>query len=172
MTMTLTEVPEWVESTPEAAADQLLDGGRLLASVRSRKTGNHVTILLIARKKKPTGKGFVPRNTEAGKVGFRDADVLEARDPDREYPDNYVGRFYRDNMQWRAGKEADAARAWTADRLIAWALSGQLLEMADVRIATQCCVCGKRLTHPESVERGIGPECGSQRTIGKAAPHA
>jgi len=147
----------------------LEEGGRVTASVRSRASGEHVTVTLAAKRKGDDGR-YVSRAKIEGRVGIRDAHAVFADDPDRDWPDNKLGAFYVGDGEWRAADGAERNRAWAAFALLRWALGGLALEeMAEVFIETTCCVCGKRLTDPESVERGIGPECNRRRTRSKAA---
>lgn len=156
-------------AAPEKIAHALRYGGRAVVTVRSLKTGHHVTINLVCRKRKPSGQGWVSRATKAGRLGIAEgAEVVEVRDPDLEYGENYVGRFYVNDGEWRAGRGADAKRVWTAERVIGYALAGTPLP-AEVFLATQCSFCGKKLTDPESVERGIGPECYGMATRSRSA---
>jgi hypothetical protein len=167
------EVPEYVETTADGIRRALTDGGRAVVSVRSKKSGEHVTLSFACKRRKPSGQGWIARNTAAGRVGLADADAIEVRDDALEYPDDYVGRLYTDGNEWRAGKDADPKRAWTGEKVIAYALGGYPLDQqAEVFIATRCCVCQKRLTDPVSVERGIGPECFSKATGSKMAAHS
>lgn len=158
------------QASPERVRYALENGGRAVVTVRSHKTGKHVTLVFTARKKKPGGHGWVSRATTAGRVGVLAADALEVRDPEREYPDNYVGRFYFNTGEWRAGKDADAARVYASEKVIAFALSGVPLK-SDVFLAAQCSFCGKGLTDPQSIERGIGPECFGKHTTSQMAKH-
>lgn len=154
-----------VLATAEMVAAALRDGGRAQVTIRSRETGQHVKVLLTARKRRDGGEGFLPRTSRAGRVGIQDATVIEARDPEQEYPDNYVGRLYLDSNEWRAGRGADAKRVWAAEKVLTYALGGyDLLRVADVFLATQCSSCGRKLDDPTSIERGIGPECYGQVT--------
>lgn len=165
------EVPEYVPTTADGIREALTHGGRAVVTVRSKKSGQHVTIVLTCRAQKEGG-GYVSRATRAGRVGIDEAYCVEVRDPDVEYPDNYVGRLYTNDRAWRSGKDADRLRAWTAEKVIAFALGGYPLDaQADVFIATSCSYCGKRLTDPVSVERGIGPECAGRATGSRMAAH-
>jgi hypothetical protein len=163
------EAHEQIQAPPEMVRRAFEDGGRAVATVRSKKTGQHITIVLTARKRKQGG-GYVSRGTIAGRVGIQDADVLEARDPDLEYPDNYIGRVYLDSGEWKPGRDADPSRAWTAQKVIAYGLGRfDLAAVADVFLASQCSYCGRPLTDPESIERGIGPECFGRHTKSRLA---
>lgn len=162
------QVPEQVTATPEMVRAAVLDGGHATVTVKS-PSGRHVTIQLVCRAKKASGQGWVSRATQAGRVGFGDAACIEARDPDLEYPENYIGRFYKDTGEWKAGRSADGARVWTAERVIGLALGSATFESAEVFLATQCCVCARPLRHPESIAELIGPECSGRRREGRAA---
>lgn len=168
--MSITEIPEQVTATAPMLSKALREGGYLTVTVRSA-SGQHVTIDLVCRKKNAGGKGWVSRTTKLGRVGFDAADAIEARDPRYDYPENYVGRFYKDSAEWKAGKGADGARVWVAEKIIAAALSGVLnFATSEVFVSTKCSSCGRKLTHPESVEVLTGPECRKQANVGKPAP--
>jgi hypothetical protein len=163
-----TEVPEKVLVSPTEIMKALRDGGRAEVTLRSWKTGEHVYVTLTCRKKKPGGDGWMSRGEKAGRVGYADADCVEARDPNLEYGENYIGRFYIADGEWRAGKNADAKRVWAAERVVVNALTGAPMQ-SDLFLATRCVVCGKKLRHPESVADLIGPECKAQKLKGKHA---
>jgi hypothetical protein len=162
-------------ASAEDVARALRTGGRAAVTLRSKESGMHVSIVLSVRQAKPGG-GFVSRGTKAGRVGIEAAaavpkSVIEARDPSVEYPDNYVGRLYLTEGEWRSGRDADSIRAWAAEKTLLFALSGyDLLAKAEVFLATECSYCGKGLRDPESIERGVGPECFGKRTKSKRAP--
>jgi hypothetical protein len=160
-----------VESAPgldELAKLQraLREGGRATVTVTSGKTGQHVTVTLITRVR--DGEGWVSRARKDGRVGILDADVLEARDTALEYPQNYIGRLYMDTGEWKPSMQAERSRVWTAERVIAAARSGRALAH-DLKVASECSCCGRELTDPVSIDRGIGPECLGHVTGSKAA---
>jgi hypothetical protein len=164
------EVPEEVLADSARVRAALEDGGRALLTLRSRRTGKHVKVNLVAKKKDPSG-GWVSRASKAGRVGIREADVVFADDPDQSWPDGALGRFDPRTGEWTPQRTAEANRLWAAEKLLAWALGSYPLidEKAEVYLSTICCVCGKQLRHPESVERGIGPECARKGTKGRPA---
>jgi hypothetical protein len=41
----------------------------------------------------------------------------------------------------------------------AWLLNGRIPEGLEIRHEGSCGRCGRQLTHPESIDRGFGPEC-------------
>lgn len=184
MSMTTVEPPkndsllgdESPATTPETAATPdrlkaaLENGGRAVVSVRSKKTGAHVSVCFVAKKKEADGRGFVSRATIEGRVGLKAADVIFVDDPTLPWPDGKIGAFYLDTGEWKPAKAADPARVWAASKTFAWAHGSFALdEQAEVFIELSCCYCGKPLTDPVSVERGIGPECYGRHTGSKSA---
>lgn len=162
-------VPEEVAADRETVRRLLEEGGRVLASVRSRRSGRHVTVRLTAKKKGPDGR-YVSRAKVEGRVGIGEAAAVFADDPDAEWPENKLGTLRLDTGEWRSARGAERNRAWVAEKLLLYALGRYPLEdQAEVYVATRCCQCGKRLSDPVSVERGIGPECFRKRTGSRAA---
>jgi hypothetical protein len=87
-------------------------------------------------------------------------------------PDNYADFSYMGKLDTRSGavlltkKSCVGPNAWPKlilERVIACALANQLDKIEangwGVLHEGRCCVCGRRLTVPESIESGIGPEC-------------
>lgn len=52
-----------------------------------------------------------------------------------------------------------AVRGAEPDRHGYWYTEGYTL-----LLESRCCVCNRKLTHPESIEAGIGPECATRET--------
>lgn len=174
---------EEIEATPERLRAALEDGGRATVTVRSRETGRHVTISFAAKKKGPDGR-YVSRAKIDGRVGIREADTVFVDDPTLSWPDGKVATFTPGTGEWKPAKGADPARVWAAQRLIDWALARKpaiprgedsalplraLEDQAEIFISLSCSFCGKRLTDPVSVERGVGPECWGRYTGSRSA---
>ena len=124
----------------------------------------------MAKKKEADGRGYVSRATIEGRVGLKEANVIFVDDPTLEWPDGKVGAFYLDTGEWKPTKDGDPARIWAATKAFAWAHgSFDLDESAEVFMELSCSFCGKPLTDPVSVERGIGPDCFGRYTGSKAA---
>jgi hypothetical protein len=174
MTSALFDEPK-VETEPAVAtADRLkaaLDnGGRAVVTIRSAKTGAHVTLAFVAKKKAEDGRGFVSRATIDGRVGLKQADVVFVDDPTLVWPDGKVGTFVLESGEWRPAKGADSNRVWAATKAFAWAHGSYALdEKAEVFMELSCSFCGKPLTDPVSIERGIGPDCWGRHTGSKSA---
>lgn len=157
------------EATSERLRAALEDGGRAVISVRSKKTGAHVSIRLAAKKKKAGGRGWVSRGSRVGRVGIAEADAIFADDPTLVWPEGKIGIFDLHTGEWKRSG-TDSARVWATERALMWALgSFDLSEHAEIFIELRCSYCGHALRDPVSIERGVGPECAGSRTGSRAA---
>lgn len=148
-------------------------GGRAEITVRSRNTGKHVRVVLTAKQLKANG-GYVSRATIRGRVGIEDADTVFANDPTLDFHEGGLAALYRRGRY--AGRiftnTKDEARAWTARMLLEVARgNGVFPDACEVFLATKCAMCGHSLTDPESITRGIGPECYGRATESQPLPH-
>ena len=81
--------------------------------------------------------------------------------PDNTSDGAYIG-FINRNLELVAGRKGkpDApsfkALSWY---LAAWKRDSELAAKAEFWHEGTCSVCGRKLTTPESIERGIGPKC-------------
>lgn len=163
MSTTYASPPDLVPASQAGIADALLVGGRVRVTVTSKETGKHLSVRLTCKRRKDDGVGYISRARKEGRVGIPHADVVFA-DADDLALAGEVGRVYLPSGQWQAAKRDDDPRvphyAWAAQKVLAWAAgSFDLPAVADVEVQTECCVCGKRLTDPVSIERQTGPEC-------------
>lgn len=157
-------------ATSERLKEQLEAGGRAMITVRSRKTGQHVSLRLAAKKKKPGGRGYVSRGSSEGRVGTKEADAIFADDPTLVWPEGKVGIFDLRTGEWKTDRKGDPARLWAAEKALLWALgSFDLDEHAEVFIEQRCSFCGHALRDPVSIQRGIGPECYGLHTGSRSA---
>lgn len=87
--------------------------------------------------------------------------------PDNTSDYRYVGKLDLRDMTVRlSSKSCVGPGAWPLlilDRVLACAVTDQLDKIEEagwsVHHEGRCCKCGRRLTVPESIEAGIGPEC-------------
>lgn len=82
--------------------------------------------------------------------------------PDNEHDYAFLGTIfdgasYQHGRKSRVSEEAPAAKAarWFCTR----ALQGKSLDQVEVYHEGRCGRCGRKLTVPESIEAGFGPEC-------------
>ena len=137
-----------------------ITGGNATVTLTSAKTGTHYTFK-ITKPTITTGAG--------GKVRDHDATIYFVNglhgSPDNFADWHFVGFFFADSHALRQSKKAVAAGtpkcpsfdafAWTLKQLVA----GNLPDDLTIQHEGSCCRCGRTLTHPESLTRGIGPEC-------------
>jgi hypothetical protein len=136
--------------TSAADARAFVLAGNALFTLVSKKTGTRFT--------------YRVRQSKDGKVHF----VALLNGPDNESDFAYMGTIHSDNVFTRTAKSRMSpnapsfiAFAWAWKKLSA----GQLPEDLEVWHEGHCGRCGRTLTVPASIERGIGPEC-ARRTPG------
>lgn len=150
-------------------AGRMLAAGRVKVTVTSQKTGEHITILFKAfadnrdRQFKENGKNWEPCvYAEATHV------FVEVPGASGEWADK-VGTYYPRNGRWYDDRNADAARVHAAAIAANW-LCGATNDTASCQEESECARCGRELTDPVSIARGIGPIClgamtGSQHQV-------
>jgi hypothetical protein len=137
-----------------AAATRFMLGGNATVTIRSKATGTRFTYKLRTAK----GDG---RPQPRGLPTF--VGLLSGPNNDADY--QYMGHIFpTQGLFWPAkpGKSrvtSDApsfkAFAWTWGQLI----KGKIPEQMEVWHEARCGRCGRKLTVPESIESGFGPEC-------------
>lgn len=127
--------------------------GNAILTIQSAKTGTHFTFKIQAPKEVPGRDPF------ASDIRF--VKVLAGGNADEgnwSYLGMIQGRSFRLTKGSRAGAESPSVKAftwfWTVLQTEAVA-PNQLI----IRHENHCGRCGRTLTHPESIDRGIGPEC-------------
>jgi hypothetical protein len=130
-----------------------LEAGKLVATVRSRRTGEHITIRLSAKRPSESSGRWVA-------CGLGDAVRVFADVPRSDMGRGDSPGSFRPGGEWAPRPGADPARQWAAQYVYALA-AGHRPEHpeAETVMGSHCLRCGRDLTDPVSVERGIGPEC-------------
>jgi hypothetical protein len=137
------------------AARQFMRGGKATVTLVSVKTGRHYTYRIVRARDRETGE---PTADGTFFVGLLTG-------PDNETAYSYLGHISRD-VFWTGrkyprpgdvGPDAPASKAfaWSWQKLAAGILPDQLHVYHEGR----CGRCGRKLTVPESIESGFGPEC-------------
>ena len=141
------DIPEPIPGALSSANDALrfIFGGNATFTIRSAKTGTRFTYKL--------------RQPEAGKPFF--ASVLAGQNNETDY--DYIGfvpAATRDALVAGAKGKPNApsfkALAWTISQI---ATKARIPEHLELFHEGRCCACGRKLTTPESILSGIGPEC-------------
>lgn len=142
-----------VAGTPYTLRDPQTVGRFLLAgnaifTLRSRKTGSRFTYRVSHKK--------------GGDVSF--VSLLTGSDNSRDY--SYMGLLPDDKPTSLRGvgkgkscASYDAPSAKAFQYLLDSIIKGQIPESLEVWHEGRCGRCGRRLTVPESIDTGLGPEC-------------
>jgi hypothetical protein len=125
-------------------------GGKAIFTVSNNK-GNHYTFKVSTIKDDPESPYFVS--------------VLTGPDNCTNY--TYVGILHRLGFV-RMTKKSKYNSESTVVKVFDWAVkqvfeNKTLPDGYSIHHEGKCCRCGRRLTTPESVEKGIGPECEKRR---------
>lgn len=142
-------------------AGRMMMAGRVKVTMTSPTTGDHITILFkcIADNRNRQYKGNVDKNWI--ECSYPDATHVFAEVPNAsgEWNDK-VGTYYPRTGKWFDADRADKSRVWAAQAVAHWLEHpGTPPAGARYQEASECGVCGKELTDPASIERGIGPVC-------------
>ena len=122
---------------------KFITGGKSTFTVRSIKTGVRFT--------------YKVKQVEEHAPFF----VKVLNGPDNEYNYDYIGFMRSNNLDLQAGNNGKPhalsfkSLQWVMSRL----KTGVIPEGLEIWHEGTCCRCNRKLTVPESVESGIGPEC-------------
>lgn len=125
------------------AALSFMTAGKATVTLRSAETGNRFTYRI--------------KSSDDGKVHF----VSLMQGTDNESSFSYLGTIRGDvfyhGKKSKIAADAPAAKAfaWAFNRIAGDKLPGSL----EVWHEGRCGRCGRKLTVPESIESGLGPEC-------------
>jgi hypothetical protein len=138
----------------DTRAGRMLEAGRLTATFRS-PTGAHITLTVKSRKK--DGERWVGCPLDEAMVMF-----IAVKSADGGWDDK-VGKVTQ-ARGFVADRNADPARVWCAKQLLRWVQGQPTAPSLEIMEESRCGRCGRALTDPVSIERGIGPECYGART--------
>lgn len=134
----------------DTRAGRQLAAGRLTVTFTSATTGEHITIK--AKSRKVVDGNWVASNLEDAKVIFFSVPNAGGGWDDK------VGKFtYGKGFVAEPG--ADPARVFCAKQLVVFAEGRELPSGLRAQEEDRCGKCGRALTDPISIARGIGPEC-------------
>lgn len=131
-----------------------------VADVLRFMLAGNATITLVSKK---TGVRFTykVRLKDEGMPHF----VSLLSGPDNEGDFCFLGSIFN-GADYRHGKKARITSDAPSAKAFAWfasqVLSGKLPEQVEVWHEGRCGRCGRKLTVPESIENGIGPECATK----------
>jgi hypothetical protein len=143
-----------MQNTFETAADALkfVKGGNATITCTSGKTGEHKTFKIKQAWDKTTNK------RDFTSPFF----VSVLRGDPNEDDFQFIGFFFADTQRLLPSRITGLAPCssftafdWILKRLVADELPASLT----IQHSGHCCRCGREITHPDSIARGIGPEC-------------
>ena len=147
-------------TTAEDAKTFIL-GGSAVFTITSLKTGKHFTFKVKEKKE----EGLNGPN-------LRFVNVLAGPDNhsfDESIPWVHPIGWQAPDCIWQGRPDALALKHW---RGFLSPHNDNLPEQVKIQHEGRCCKCNRVLTHPESLDRGIGPECASTLVnINPACPH-
>ena len=142
----------------EADVLRYLLAGNALVTIRNAATGNRFTYQVQA-----------PRQPRLGEAVPYFVKVLSGPDNGADYRymgTIFEGRSFRLTNKSRVGPEAPSYKAF--DYVFHRLANGiPLARTVEVWHEGKCGRCGRLLTVPESVERGIGPDCAGHMEAGR-----
>ena len=139
-----------VVPTEETRMGRMLAAGRLTATMRSKRTGDHLT-LTFQSKAKIDGKW---KN-----ASFAEATHVFIQQGPGGWGSTKLGTYYPPTGKLYLDTD-DKAWSFAVLNTLTSAMSAlQDTEKFELQESNQCGTCGKALTDPVSIERGIGPTC-------------
>jgi hypothetical protein len=167
------DIPPW-EGEPEQASPVPYTPGQIRTSAEAKAfvLAGRATLTLVSKK---TGVRFTfevstppddPSRGKPGPVGWF-VNLLVGSDNEQSY--KYIGHIYKKDLNYVAGQKAKVHAGAPGPMAFTWFYTrvvqmGQSPEEAHLEVwhEGKCGKCGRKLTVPESIERGIGPECYSK----------
>jgi hypothetical protein len=120
--------------------------GKAIFTVENEKTGNRFTFKVKQAK---------DHDGTVKPVWF--VSVLNGPDNGSNYA--YIGTIFENHFRWTA--KSTVSRECQSFKVFDWMMKSNLLLPTFVKIHHEgrCGRCGRRLTVPESIKNGLGPEC-------------
>ena len=123
---------------------RFFEGGKAIFTVSNNKN-EHYTYKIV----KKTDKPFF---------------VFLLTGPDNNSSYSYLGVYVPQYLRIKLTQKSRFKEDSTPVKVISWAIKKvasktSLPEGYAIQHENKCCRCGRRLTTPESIENGIGPEC-------------
>jgi len=133
---------------PSNLYPQIVLAGRSALTLFNPSTGQYVKIK-VQRGKDQYGE---PNNFYFLRMALLD-------DGEKGY--HYVGAYRSDTNVFIPSKKKDTTtrELKIANFLLQAIHNPQSISTLEIQHAGECCRCGRTLTHPESIQTGLGPEC-------------
>ncbi len=125
------------------AAQEYIFAGNATITLKSKKTDTHFTYKI--------------RKSEDGKLYF--VRLLVSPDEYRYLACIFADRPYHLHHSAKSCSGIDAPSFQAMSYALKNLYADSIPELLEIRHEGSCGRCGRQLTHPESIDRGIGPEC-------------
>ena len=142
--------------TDRDAMTKVVTGGRATFTLVSKRSGTRFTFKARAPKK----------DMEGGKTDFSVVFISLLDGPDNNTDYTYIGQLFpgRTGLVYHHGKKSRVTTAAPSVQLMSWffnqlASNGSKLDQVEFWHEGKCARCGRKLTVPESIDCGFGPEC-------------
>lgn len=153
---------------PVHRAGRMMAAGRVKVTLKDLTSGEHITVLY---------KSFADNRQRQYKENLQtnwvpcplvDCTHLFCEVPNQSGWNDKVGTYYPKTGRWYDADNADPQRIEAAKLIAAWLVYpvqvNEKYPNHTFQEAEECGVCGRELTDPESIARGIGPVCFGQLT--------
>ena len=138
--------------TPE----QFIKAGKATFTVRNSETGNRFTFKVVQAKDENNNQGDMFGGRKDRKPLWF-VSVLSGTNNESDY--RYIGIINKNTfLHTKKSKVTEQALSFRAFKWI-WEHIKNLPENVEVHHEGRCGRCGRKLTVPESIESGFGPEC-------------
>jgi hypothetical protein len=128
-----------------------IEGGHGSLTIKSLKTGRHFTYRFRAPKDDAADRLFVKFLADGDQWIYLGMATLGR--------DGWTLRATKASPSKAADTAVFKALAWSLYQLQQDHLNDLVFDWAEFRHDGSCCRCGRTLTTPESIDRGIGPVC-------------
>lgn len=149
-----------IAPTQETRLGRMLSGGRLTATMLSKKSQQHVTLTMESMKK-------IDGKWEH--VLFADASHVFIKMGQGGYGSTKLGTYYPGNGKLYFDTQDKAWRYAVVETLRAAVSGVQETAVYTISESHRCGVCGLELTNDTSIKLGIGPTCEEKYTGGTTA---
>jgi hypothetical protein len=143
------------------ALKEVVLAGRADITLENEQTGGRFTFKISAPSRKTEAGGFSLER----EANVRFVKVLTGRDNENDF--SFMGTIFMDSGEFRLSPKSKISAEATSAKAWSWfwthvTHNKELPACVKVWHEGKCCRCGRKLTVPESIEAGYGPECRSK----------